>query len=101
MLHVAPGKRSMNGYPLTERDMKDLLTTGKEANQAYAIGGALSATALAAVREALGATENRILWFFAVAALVLLALAAFAFGRKKECAGSERLNEIKSQTTHD
>ena len=102
---VQPGARGMKGYPLTERDMKDLLAAGRESNRFFALSGAgIGFAANIAMQLMLSSGEpasDVALW--KVIGWIIFGLSVFLglHGWSKQDEGEKRLEEIISQTVHE
>jgi hypothetical protein len=102
--NLLPGRRNMKSYPLTKRDMQDLLAAGKESNRFYAFGGVCAGACATTIKELSQGSitiDAQSAWKLISFGLAALAAGAFWFGYKKQDEGRIRLQEIEEQTIHD
>jgi hypothetical protein len=105
IIEVRSGTRIMESFPLTERDMQSLLSSGRESNFYFGVGGTAFGFAiniLTGINLSTGVPDGTTsLWKGIAIALALMAGFFGLMGLHKQSAGKVLFDEIKDQTKHD
>lgn len=103
-LEILPGKRRMKGFPLSKREMEDLLSAGRESNRFFAAAGACIGFALNIAMQLklsnVPGPDSKLWWGITVVLVILSTFLAF-HGWQKQDEGRTRLSEIEDQTEHE